>query len=214
MPPFRRRPAFHQARASADAALGAVPRWTLADLYPSMDAPGFARDLAEAAKASASFAADYRGHLGALADGPEAGARLAEAVARYERLDEALGRAASFAQLLYTEDTADAGRAKFMADAGDRVTAVSSNLLFFTLELNALPDATLDRLAAEGPLAHWRPWLDDIRKDRPHQLDTKLEQLFHEKAVTGGPPGRGSSTKRSRRCVSRSTARTCRSSRR
>ena len=186
MLPFRRRPAFHQARASADpAALGAVPRWDLSDLYRAMDAPAFATDLAAAAADAERFAADYRGHLGAIADGPDAGARLAEAIGRYERLDEVLGRAASFAQLLYTEDTADAGRAKFMADAGDRVTAVSSNLLFFALELNALPDATLDRLAAEGPLAHWRPWLDDIRKDRPHQLDTKLEQLFHEKAVTG-----------------------------
>ena len=35
------------------------------------------------------------------------------------------------------------------------------------------------------PLARYRPWLADIRKDRPHQLETKLEQLFHEKAVTG-----------------------------
>ncbi len=186
MHPFRRRPAFHQARASADpVALGAVPRWTLADLYPAMDAPGFAGDIAAAAADAEGFAADYRGRLGAIAEGPEAGARLAEAVARYERLDEVLGRAASYAQLLYTEDTADPARAKFMADAGERVTAVSSNLLFFTLELNGIPDDTLDRLAAGGPLAHWRPWLDDTRKDRPHQLDTKLEQLFHEKAVTG-----------------------------
>ena len=189
MPSFRRRPAFHQARTAASAgdaaALGAVPRWDLADLYPAMDAPGFDADLAEAARDAEAFAADYRGQLAAISESSEAAARLAEAVRRYERLDEALGRAASYAQLLYTEDTADADRAKFMADAGDRVTGVSSNLLFFTLELNAIPDATLDDLAREQPLAHYRPWLDDIRKDRPHQLDTRLEQLFHEKAVTG-----------------------------
>ena len=186
MMPFRRRPAFHRARAAADAAaIGAVPRWTLHDLYAGMDAPAFATDLASAAAEAERFADDHRGHLVAIADGLEGGARLAEAVRRYEALDEALGRAASYAQLLYTEDTADPARAKFMADAQDRVTAVSSNLLFFTLELNAIPDAALDRLAASGPLAHWRPWLDDIRKDRPHQLDTRLEQLFHEKAVTG-----------------------------
>ena len=182
----RRRPAFHQTRAGSDAgAIGTVPRWNLADLYPAMDAPGFAGDLADAAAEAEAFAADYRGRLAAIAEGPDGGTRLAEAVKRYERLEEILGRAASYAQLLYTEDTADPARAKFMADAGDRVTAVSSNLLFFTLELNAIPDARLDRLAADGPLAHWRPWLDDVRKDRPHQLDTKLEQLFHEKAVTG-----------------------------
>ncbi len=186
MTPFRRRPAFHQARAAAAAeALGAVPRWTLADLYGGMDAPAFAEDLGRAARDAESFAADYGGRLAGLADGPEGGARLAEAVERYEALDETLGRAASYAQLLYTEDTSDPARTKFLADAQDRVTAVSSHLLFFTLELNGIADATLDRLAAEGPLARYRPWLDDIRKDRPHQLDTRLEQLFHEKAVTG-----------------------------
>ena len=186
MTPTRRRPTFHQARSSAGAeALGAVPRWTLADLYAGMDAPAFARDLDAADRDAELFAADYRGRLAALAEAADGGAALAEAVRRYERLDETLGRAASYAQLLYTEDTSDPARAKFMADAQDRVTAASSNLLFFTLELNGIADAALDRLAAEGPLAHYRPWLDDIRKDRPHQLDTKLEQLFHEKAVTG-----------------------------
>ncbi len=53
------------------------------------------------------------------------------------------------------------------------------------LELNGVADAVLDRLAAQEPLRRYKPWLDDIRKDRPYQLDTKLEQLFHEKAVTG-----------------------------
>ena len=186
MIPNRRRPAFHQARSAAAAeALGSVPRWTLADLYAGMDAPAFARDLEAASRDAERFAADHRGRLGDIAEGADAGARLAEAIRRYEALDEVLGRIASYAQLLYTEDTSDPARAKFMADAQDRVTTVSSNLLFFTLELNGIADATLDRLAAAGPLAHYRPWLDDIRKDRPHQLDTKLEQLFHEKAVTG-----------------------------
>ena len=182
----RRRPAFHQARSAADAeALGAVPRWSLADLYAGMESAAFARDLDAAGRDAEGFAADYRGRLAERAAAEDAGAGLARAIARYEALDEALGRAASYAQLLYAEDTSDPARAKFMADAQDRVTAVSSNLIFFTLEMNALPDATLDRLAAEGPLARYRPWLDDMRKERPHQLDTKLEQLFHEKAVTG-----------------------------
>ena len=182
----RHRPAFHQARSAASAeALGDVPRWSLVDLYAGMDAPAFGRDLDAAGQEAERFAADYRDRLAAVAEGADGGARLAEAVKRYEKLDEVLGRVASYAQLLYTEDTSDPARAKFMADAQDRVTTVSSHLLFFTLELNGLPDALLDRLAAEGPLARYRPWLDDIRKDRPHQLDTRLEQLFHEKAVTG-----------------------------
>jgi len=183
---FRRRPAFHQARAaSASESLGAVPTWNLADLYAGMDAPLFAADLARAERDAERFAERYLGRLAAVADGDHGGARLAEAVTSFEALEDVLGRAASFAQLLYAEDTSDSARAKFLSDTQDRVTSVSSNLLFFVLELNGITDAVIDGLAASGPLSRYRPWLDDIRKDRPHQLDTKLEQLFHEKSVTG-----------------------------
>ena len=34
-------------------------------------------------------------------------------------------------------------------------------------------------------LGHDRPWLEELRKEKPYQLDDKLEQLFHEKSVTG-----------------------------
>ena len=29
------------------------------------------------------------------------------------------------------------------------------------------------------------PWIEELRKDKPYQLDDKIEQLFHEKSVTG-----------------------------
>ena len=186
MPTTRRRPAFHRARAvTAAEALGAVPRWTLADLYSGMDSPAYVEDLTQAERDAERFAADYHGRLSVLAEGPDGGEKLTDAIRAFEGLEEVLGRAASYAQLVYTEDTSDPARTKFLADAQDRVTTVSSNLLFFVLELNGVADDVLDRLSAAGPLAHYRPWLDDIRKDRPYQLETKLEQLFHEKAVTG-----------------------------
>ena len=39
--------------------------------------------------------------------------------------------------------------------------------------------------ALEVPaLARYKPWLDDLRKEKPYQLEEKLERLFHEKAIT------------------------------
>ena len=35
------------------------------------------------------------------------------------------------------------------------------------------------------PLSYYRPWLEDINKERPHQLADEIEQLFLEKSVTG-----------------------------
>ena len=34
-------------------------------------------------------------------------------------------------------------------------------------------------------LGHYRPWIEDIRKEKPYQLEDRVEQLFHEKSVTG-----------------------------
>ena len=33
-------------------------------------------------------------------------------------------------------------------------------------------------------LARYKPWFDDLRKEKPYQLDEKLERLFHEKSIT------------------------------
>ena len=34
-------------------------------------------------------------------------------------------------------------------------------------------------------LAHYRPWIDNLRKEKPYQLDDKIEELFLEKSQTG-----------------------------
>jgi oligoendopeptidase F len=162
-----------------------LPEWNLGDLYPSMDSDAYRADLDGAAEHAKAFAARYRGQLGTLLVEPDAAARLHEAIAGFEALEDRLGRILSFASLLYAGDTSDTDRAKFFGDAQERVTAISSDLLFFTLELNRLDDAALDAAAEIAPLSHYKPWLDDIRRDKPHQLEDRLEQLFHEKAVTG-----------------------------
>ena len=67
----------------------------------------------------------------------------------------------------------------------ERVTAASTHLLFFTLELNRLDDTKLDTAMQDEALAHYRPWIEDIRREKPYQLEDRIEQLFHEKSVTG-----------------------------
>ncbi|MFO1147117.1 MAG: M3 family oligoendopeptidase [Alsobacter sp.] len=164
--------------------LGRLPEWDLSDLYASMEDPVFARDLEAAEEECKSFAELYRGTLQTLLERKDAEQALAAAIRRYEMLEDRLGRIISFAGLVYAGDTTDPKRAKFYGDAQERLTAASSDLLFFQLELNRLDDAKLAKVAAREPLSHYRPWLEDIRKEKPFQLDDKIEQLFHEKSVT------------------------------
>jgi oligoendopeptidase F len=183
--PTKRAPARRTSRPrAAAAALGSLPEWNLADLYTGIDDPRVKADLDRGDAESVAFEEAYKGKLAGLADTPEAGRALAEAVSRYEALDDLLGRLGSYAGLVYAGDTVDPARAKFHADVQERLTAASTHLLFFVLELNRLDDAKLAAAMREPALAHYRPWLEDIRKDKPYQLEDRIEQLFHEKSVT------------------------------
>ena len=174
-----------QAVRTEEADYGDLPVWNLDDLYPGMNSAALERDLAKAADEAAAFEARYKGTLADLAAGKAGGAALAEAIRGYEAIEEVLGRLASYAGLVYAGDTTDPVRAKFYGDLQDRLTTISTKLLFFTLELNRIDDATLTTALEAPELAVYAPWIDDLRAERPYQLDDKIEQLFHEKSVTG-----------------------------
>lgn len=159
-----------------------MPSWNLADLYSEGGAQ-FGSDLHRAASEAAQFREIYAGKLAQMAK--EDPAALANAIASYEAQSDRMGRIGSFAYLNYVTNTADPARAKLFGDAQDRLTNISTQLLFFELELNRIDDAVMDTALRDPGLAHYKPWLTDLRKERPHQLSDDLEKLFHEKNMTG-----------------------------
>jgi oligoendopeptidase F len=168
------------ATTSDRAELGALPEWNLADLYPAPDSSALRRDLERADRDTQSFAQKWQGRL---ADLP--GAELAAAIADYEALSDLLGRVGSYASLYYVGDTTDPARQKFYGDINQRLNELTTRLIFFELELNRIDDKRLAEALQTPALAHYRPWLEDLRKERPHQLEDRIEQLFHEKSLTG-----------------------------
>lgn len=171
-------------RAEAQA-IGVLPEWNLSDLYPSMNSKEFKADFERCEKEAKAFAETYRGKLADLVNGANAAQALFDALKAYEAIDDRLGRIMSYAGLIYAGDTSDGTRAKFYGDTNDRATAITTDLIFFQLELNRIDDGLIDKAAQAAPLHHYKPWLEDIRKDKPFQLDDKLEQVFHEKSMTG-----------------------------
>jgi len=161
--------------------LGRLPEWDLTDLYAAPDAPEVKADLDWLEKECAAFAADYEGKLGTLdADG------FLTCVHRNEAIQAKAGRLMSFAGLRYHQQTTDSGRAKFMSDLQDRITNYTTPLVFFTLELNRLPDDHLDTLFAQNAdLARYKPVFDRIRAMKPYQLSDELERFLHDLGVTG-----------------------------
>jgi oligoendopeptidase F len=170
-----------EAPSAATPGLEDLPEWDLSDLYPAPDSPALAADLDRAARDAKAFREARQGKLAEL-DGDA----LAAAVAAYERLQEVLGRIMSYAQLVYSGDMSDPEVGRFFQTMQERTTEISTDLLFFGLELNRIEDAVLEaKLADSAELARYRPWLRDLRVFRPHQLSDDLERLLHEKHVAG-----------------------------
>lgn len=157
-----------------------LPRWDLSALYSGMEDPALAQDLADAQTQASAFAARYQGKLASLS-----AAQLAQAIAESEAIDEKLGKAGSYASLLFAANSSDPAISRFSQSINERLTDISGDLLFFTLEINRLEEADLEEKLKDPALAHWAPFLRDTRLFRPHQLSDAVEKVLLEKSVTG-----------------------------
>ncbi|MEE9139620.1 MAG: M3 family oligoendopeptidase [Alphaproteobacteria bacterium] len=166
------------ANGSRSGRVGELPEWELGDLYPAMDSAELKADLEAARTAATAFEERYEGRIKDL-DGPA----LGKAIGEYERIEERLARVSSYAQLVFAGDMNDPAIARFYQTMQERVTDVSTHVLFFTLELNRLDDDRLEEMMTAPEAARYRPWVRDVRVFRPHQLSDDLEKMLHEKHV-------------------------------
>ncbi len=175
----------HSAGAAVQAELGDLPSWKLSDLYPSAGSDEFKKAMAQAQADSTAFETKWKGKLEAAA-GETGDLGLGAAVREFEALEDLMGRIASFAGLTYFSDTSDPANGKLYGDVQSKLTDMASHLLFFSLEMNRIEDAVIDTALQNDPLAaRYKPWIVDLRLDKPYQLDDKIEQLFLEKSMTG-----------------------------
>ena len=186
MTPSSIAPKAASAHAAAAPTLGNLPEWNLADLYPAMDAPAYKRDVAEASRACKAFAETYRGK----AHRDSSTRRTAQPNWPRPSAATKSSKTCSAAScpmpgFVYSGDTTDPARAKFYGDAQEKVTDASSDLLFFTLELNRIEDAKLETAMAERRARPLSALARGYTREKPYQLDDKLELLFHEKSITG-----------------------------
>src|SRR3979490_974910 len=155
---------------------GKLPEWNLADLYSGIDAPEITRDLAKMDAECVAFETDYKGRLAEQTATENGGKQLRAAVKRYEAIDDLAGRLGSYAGLVHAGDSVDPAISKFYGDVSERLTNASVHLLFFGLELNRIDDAVIERAMQTPELAHYRPWIEDLRKDKPYQLEERAEE--------------------------------------
>ena len=59
--------------------------------------------------------------------------------------------------------------------------------MFWGLEINQLDDDNINQKLEHPDVAKYRPYIEEIREDKDHDLASDLERLFMDKAQTSGP---------------------------
>ena len=154
--------------------------WDLEPLVEGRGADGADDLLAEARERAEAFALLHRGRVAELgSDG------VAEAMHELAAMYDLVGRAGSYAMLDFSLDTGDPKRGALMQRVQEKSAAIETELLFFELEWNLVPDERADEVLAAGELDFCRHHLLTVRRYRPHQLSEPEERILTETAVTG-----------------------------
>jgi oligoendopeptidase F len=157
-----------------------LPEWDLSDLYTSLDAKTVSTDITRCEKLCAQFRKMYAGKVAKMS-----GAALAQAVKEYEEIQETFGKLGSYASLLFAKNMQDPKIAQFYQNTSEKLTTLSSDILFFTLDINKLTDAQMKERLKDKKLQRYSPWLRDMRAFKPYQLSDDIEKLLLEKQVAG-----------------------------
>jgi len=153
--------------------------WDLEPLVYGEGEAGVDRLLSETTERASAFAERYAGKLEKIES-----AELERAMLELAEIQDMLGRAASYAGLLFSTDTADPARGALLQRTQERATEIETKLLFFDLEWAALDDARAEELLADEGLEFCRHHLRSARRYRPHLLTEPEEQILAEKSIS------------------------------
>ena len=154
--------------------------WNLEPLVDGQGQDGARAQLAEALDRSQVFAERYAGKLAELDS-----AGLEQAMHELGEIQELVGRAGTYAGLLFSVDTADPAAGALMQEVQERGTEIETTLLFFELEWAGLGDEQAEKLLDDERLSFCAHHLRNVRRYREHLLSEPEEKILAEKAVSG-----------------------------
>ncbi len=159
--------------------LGKLPVWNLKDLYESPNAKNLNNDLNQLRKITKKFEKKYTFKITKLSP-----SQLLKAIIELENIDIKIDKIMSYAHLLVAEDGNNEKNKIFYQQMQEQITNIASSIVFFSLELNEVSNAKLNKIYADKKLEPYKNWIKNIRKLKPYQLDVKTEKLLQEKSIT------------------------------
>ena len=159
--------------------LGKLPVWNLKDLYESPKAKNLNNDLNQLRRITKKFEKKYTYKITNLSP-----SQLLKAIIELENIDIKIDKIMSYAHLLVAEDGNNEKNKIFYQQMQEQITNIASSIVFFSLELNEVSNAKLNKIYADKKLEPYKNWIKNIRKFKPYQLDVKTEKLLQEKSIT------------------------------
>lgn len=162
---------------SKDKKRESFPKWDLTDLYKSPKDPILKKDIENLETDTLSFEKKYKGNIESLD-----AASFESALKKYEAIQDSMGKLKGYAYLLFSTHTQDSSITRFFQEIEEKITDISSHLLFFTLEINALEEESLQE-KLKGKAIFYKPWIRVVRLFKKHELSEELEKAFHDFSI-------------------------------
>lgn len=156
-----------------------LPAWDLSDLYKGINDPKIKSDLAQYKQLNLGLAEKYKGKMAELP-----AADFYEAVKTYEAASVAASKLGIFAYLNMITQMSNKEAMAFYQDTNEAMTEYGKPAIFFTLEINALPEDKFQALLQDSRVAYYAPWLKRVRMFKPYELSEDIEALLADKALT------------------------------
>ena len=153
-----------------------LPNWNLKDFYLSIDDKQIEKDLELFKNFTLNFSNKYKDKLLSFALDFE------EIVKEYEDGNELGDKLGNYAFLIYATNMNDQKTVQFYQGINEKLTEISSNLIFFTNEINSSSDNDFE--AFKNGSGKYKNWLINLRRFKDHQLDQKSEKIFLDKNLT------------------------------
>ncbi len=156
-----------------------LPAWDLSDFYESIHSEQIEKDLEKYRKSAKSFARKYKGQLASLSS--EEFLKLLQDCEKRNKLASRLG---GFAYLNMATQMKNQEAMSFYQNISEKLTEYYKPLVFFSLELNQLPEAKIKQWLKNKKVAFYKPFINRVRKYKKYELSEPVEEILLEKSVT------------------------------
>jgi oligoendopeptidase F len=157
-------------------------RWDLSALFSSPEDPKIESTWTKAKEQAKQFSEKYRGKINT----PDLTAEtLASALKELEDLTTEVVKPITFANLLFSGDASNPTIGAFLQAQTEAATELQVQLLFFDLDLQAIPNDQMETLMKNPVLAPYEHHINVSRAYSKYRLSEKEEVLMTELSQTG-----------------------------